>query len=93
MGTVNDEDIVWMAEESWLDSWQGPGIFLFSTLSSPALGLVHPPIQRVLEAVFHRGGNQDMKLDVCHYSPCTGKRLPVYRLSCIFLSFITWYFV
>lgn len=40
-----------MTEESWLDSWQGPGMFLFSALFSPALGLIHP-IQRVLEAIF-----------------------------------------
>jgi len=56
VGTVNDEDTVWMAEESWLDSRQGPDTFLFSTLSSPALGLVHPPIQCVLEAVLPRVG-------------------------------------
>jgi hypothetical protein len=55
-GTVNDEGTIWMTEESWLDSQQGPGMFLFSTLSSPALGLIHPPIQWILETVFQRMG-------------------------------------
>jgi hypothetical protein len=55
-GTANDKGTIWMTEESWLDSQQGPGTFLFSTLSSPALGLIHPSIQWVLEAVFPRVG-------------------------------------
>jgi hypothetical protein len=33
------------------ESWQGLGIFLFTTMSSPALGSIQPPIQGVLGAL------------------------------------------
>ena len=81
MGTVNDEDTVWMAEESWLDSQQGPGMFLFSTLSSPALGLAHPPIQWVLKAVFPRVGQPR------HEAGCV-PLLPLHREEITCVSFV-----
>jgi hypothetical protein len=38
----------WAADELGLDFWHGQEIILFSTASRPALGPIHPPIQRLL---------------------------------------------
>jgi hypothetical protein len=41
----------WMIEVLGFDSWQGLGIFLFTTVSRMALGPTQPPIQWVLGAI------------------------------------------
>jgi len=38
-------------DDRGFDSRQGLGIFLFTTLSGPALGPTHPPIQSVARAL------------------------------------------
>jgi hypothetical protein len=39
------------ARQPWFDSWQGQGIFLFTTTSRMALGPNQPSIQQVLGAL------------------------------------------
>jgi hypothetical protein len=41
----------WTIGVSGVDSWQGLGIFLFTTLSTPTLGPIQPPIQWVMWAL------------------------------------------
>jgi hypothetical protein len=41
-----------MLDDQWFESWQGLRIFLFTTVSRPALESTHSPIQWVPVALF-----------------------------------------
>jgi hypothetical protein len=53
------------------DSWQGLGIFLFSTASRMALGLTQPPIQWVAGALSQ--GVKQLGHEADHSPPCSAE--------------------
>jgi hypothetical protein len=63
------------------DSRQGPGIFLFTTVSKPAVGPTQPPIQRVPGALSLRVKQPGMKLTIhLHLAPRSRMRGAIHPL-------------
>jgi hypothetical protein len=78
---------------SWFESWQGLGIFLFTTASRPALRLTQPPIEWVPWALSREVKRPEREAD--HSPPSSDKFKNARRYTStpqyILMAWCSWY--